>query len=198
MIAEVRLPAGIKMQGSVRGVPFGAGRPVVPDLSSKAFKARAEIVRERGRPTIFRDGDELWHACEEFFTWCDENPWKEQKVQFSASHGKWAMTTVDKPRPYTQNGLCTYIGIPVSTWRNWRTHEKFASVVSLVEQTMYAQKFEGASTGFFNANIIARDLGLAEKTELEVPDGIKPDNIDPSKLTTDQLMALRNARVDKD
>ena len=29
------------------------------------------------------------------------------------------------------------------------------------------QKFEGASAGLLNANIIARDLGLSDKTELE-------------------------------
>jgi hypothetical protein len=33
---------------------------------------------------------------------------------------------------------------------------------------MYAQKFEGAASGAFNANIIARDLGLADKTEMKV------------------------------
>lgn len=32
---------------------------------------------------------------------------------------------------------------------------------------MYAQKFEGASVGAFNANIIARDLGLIDKKEVE-------------------------------
>lgn len=188
-----KLPAGIELKGSVVGVPFGAGRPTAPDPSSKAFQARAEIARAQGaspgRPTIFYDGDELWNACVEFFTWCDDNPWLEQKVQFSSSHGKWAKTDVNKPRPYTQNALCAYIGIPVSTWRNWRNSEKFAPVVELAEQVMYTQKFEGASAGFFNANIIARDLGLADKTEVSGVDGAPIEQV-TSEMTPAQAAEL--------
>jgi hypothetical protein len=33
---------------------------------------------------------------------------------------------------------------------------------------MFAQKFEGAAVGAFNSNIIARDLGLIDRTELKV------------------------------
>ena len=37
----------------------------------------------------------------------------------------------------------------------------------------YQQKFEGATTGKFNANIIARDLGLVDKQKLTVSDDSK-------------------------
>ena len=30
---------------------------------------------------------------------------------------------------------------------------------------MYSDKYEGAAVGIYNPNIIARDLGLADKTE---------------------------------
>jgi len=42
--------------------------------------------------------------------------------------------------------------------------EGWAEAVELVEQAIYNQKFEYAAAGLMNATIIARDLGLAEKT----------------------------------
>ena len=44
-----------------------------------------------------------------------------------------------------------------------QTYE-FSSVITRIRETIYQQKFEGAAVGAFNANIIARDLGLADKT----------------------------------
>lgn len=44
-------------------------------------------------------------------------------------------------------------------------YTEFISVIRAITQEMYANKFEGAAVGIYNANIIARDLGLAEKTD---------------------------------
>lgn len=43
----------------------------------------------------------------------------------------------------------------------------FSDVIRAISNIMYANKFEGAAVGAFNANIISRDLGLAEKTSNE-------------------------------
>lgn len=56
---------------------------------------------------------------------------------------------------------------------DYRTNEKgkyddFSEVIRVISNIMYAQKFEGASVGVFNANIIARDLGLKDSTETNV------------------------------
>ncbi len=40
-----------------------------------------------------------------------------------------------------------------------------------VDEIIRTQKFQGASADLLNANIIARDLGLADKTELTGKDG---------------------------
>lgn len=166
----VQLPPGIKIPPSAAGIPYGAGRPIRPDPSKTFYNALAEIAREQkataGRPTIFKNADELEHACLEYFQWVEDNPLLEQKVQFSAKQAMWAKTDATKKRPYTQGALCIYLGIPQSTWISWRTMDEFKSVVKRTEERIYHQKFEGASAGFFNANIIARDLGLADKQEI--------------------------------
>jgi hypothetical protein len=38
-------------------------------------------------------------------------------------------------------------------------------VITRIDKYIYNQKFEGAAAGFLNPNIIARDLGLADKTD---------------------------------
>lgn len=49
--------------------------------------------------------------------------------------------------------------------------EGFGSVTTRAEEIIRRQKFEGAAAEFLNANIIARDLGLADKSELTGKDG---------------------------
>lgn len=172
----VQLPPGMNIPtASTVGVPYGQGRPIRPDPSPKDYLARSEIAREQkskpGRPTIFKDADELRHACLEYFQWVDDNPFLEQQVQFSAKQAAWAKTDKTKKRPYTQGGLCYYLAIPQRTWIDWRKSEQFGEVVSIIDDAIRRQKFEGAASGFFNVNIIARDLGLADKQEITGANG---------------------------
>ena len=44
-------------------------------------------------------------------------------------------------------------------------YAEFSDVIRAIGKIMYANKFEGAAVGAFNANIISRDLGLAERTD---------------------------------
>jgi hypothetical protein len=45
-------------------------------------------------------------------------------------------------------------------------YKGFSQVITKIEKVIYNQKFTGAAAGFLNPNIIARDLGLAEKKEV--------------------------------
>lgn len=46
----------------------------------------------------------------------------------------------------------------------WGKAKDFSSVITRVAEIVYNQKFSGAA-GFFKANIISRDLGLAERSD---------------------------------
>ncbi|WP_290688531.1 terminase small subunit [Haematobacter sp. UBA3484] len=46
-----------------------------------------------------------------------------------------------------------------------------SEVITRVEQIIRTQKFEGAAADLLNPNIIARELGLADKTEMSGPEG---------------------------
>lgn len=171
----VKLPSGIQITASAQGLKYGQGRPILPDPESAAYKARAEIARAQGsgagRPTIFADAGELKHACTEYFKWVDQNPLYEDKATYDGKRGKWEHAELAKKRPYTQGALCFYLGIPALTWISWRQNDKFKDVVAEAESIIYHQKFEGAAAGFFKENIIARDLGLADKQEVTGTNG---------------------------
>ena len=134
-------------------------------VGNQFWKARSS----HGRSPIFANPDELWEACVEYFEWVDENPLLEQKAtQFQ---GAFVKDNVAKMRAMTISGLCLFLDIDQSTWENYREKEDFFRVTKQAEQIIYNQKFQGAAADLLNANIIARDLGLADKNEQSGPNG---------------------------
>lgn len=74
-------------------------------------------------------------------------------------------------RAMTIFGLCGFLDISKTCWDEYKVREGFGSVTTRAEEIIRRQKFEGAAAEFLNANIIARDLGLADKSELTGKDG---------------------------
>ena len=116
--------------------------------------------RALGAPRKFETPEALAEAVAEYFEHVDDNP-----LEVGAS-GK-------RMRAATLAGLCQFIGITTQAWGLWRGEGEHSrpdlfSVMALAEDAMREQKFTGAAAGLLNANIIARDLGLAEKREEQV------------------------------
>lgn len=122
-----------------------------------------------GRKPIFPDPETLWEACCEYFDWVEQNPLLE--AQAFAYQGDVKLQELPKMRAMTLSGLCIFLDIDRTTWAEYRAREGFSLITTRVEEVVRTQKFEGASAGLLNANIIARDLGLADKSELSGPDG---------------------------
>lgn len=127
------------------------------------WKARTR----HGRHGKFASADELRSACEEYFEWNESNPLYEDKVSFY--QGVPSHEMVEKMRVMTQEALSLFIGINVSTWREWKANKDhdFAEVIQWAESVIWQQKFSGASADLLNANIISRDLGLADKKDVQ-------------------------------
>lgn len=112
---------------------------------------------------------QLWADASEYFQWIADHPLQAQEVFHHKGH--ITKTMVSKARPMTLMGLCSFLGITLNTYKSAVAQVGFDEVRDLIDQVIYTQKFEGAAAGFFNASIINRDLGLAEKTELSGPGG---------------------------
>jgi hypothetical protein len=110
--------------------------------------------------------EELWEGAVNYFQWCNDNPWiKKDWV------GKDAME-VDREvqRPYSISGLCIFLNISDDTFQNYckvEGYETYFGICAHIKKTIDTQHFEGGMVGAFNANIVTRKLGLAEKQEIE-------------------------------
>ncbi|RVG08547.1 DNA-packaging protein [Sinorhizobium meliloti] len=129
------------------------------------WKARSS----HGRAPIFASPDDLWTAACEYFEWVEENPLYEDKL--TSYQGINTHEPVAKMRAMTISGLCIFLDIARSTWDEYRANKDFSGICTRVEEIIRTQKFEGASADMLNPSIIARDLGLADKSEITGRDG---------------------------
>lgn len=133
------------------------------------WKARS---RHGIKPTFPVEGgaEMLLEACQDYFQWATDNPLKEAKL--TTFEGISNIEELPKLQAFTQLGLCIFIDIATTTWRDWRRdREDLLPVITWAEGIIMHQKFVAAAAGLLNANIISRDLGLADKHELSGPGG---------------------------
>lgn len=128
-----------------------------------------EARSRHGRKPLFDSPEQLKEMCFDYFQWVEDNPLYETK----AFHYQGAIIKEELPkmRAMTINGLCIFLGCTLQTWTEYRAKEDFSDVVKYVEKVIYDQKFSGAAADLLNANIIARDLGLADRKDLTSTDG---------------------------
>ena len=144
-----------------------------------------KLRSKHGRDKIFETPDLLWEAACEYFEHTDERKWVKKD---------WVGKNADKVEresqtPYTIGGLCLYLDCSREWWTKFRAEkrEDFLPIVTRIDEIIYTQKFEGAAVGAFNANIIARDLGLKEQSDVNLNDNRKvvgemfPDELDKTE-----------------
>lgn len=131
--------------------------------------------------------EELWIGAMAYFDWCDSHPWKRKEpIKSGEKVGK--IINIPTQRPYSIEGLCNHLDISVETFNNYSKasgYETYFGVCSRIRQTIDNQHFEGGMVGSFNANIVTRKLGLADKRELTGKDG------NPIEIVSDPLQKLR-------
>lgn len=136
-----------------------------------------EVRSKHGRDKLFKTPELMWEAATEYFQWCIDNPLKKmESVKSYKETGK--IIAIPISRPFTWEGLCGYLDCNLAYFRTFKSQmqekdKDFNTVLTRIEQTIYRQKFEGASVGIFNHNIIARDLGLADKQENKVEGNVQ-------------------------
>lgn len=123
-----------------------------------------KLRSKHGRDKIFATPDVLLEACNDYFEVTDKRVWN--KIEYKGSD----VIKVEIPTsvPYTLTGLCIFLGVNSQYFGDFKKtcSEDFSLVIRNIEEIIYTQKFEGAAVGAYNANIIARDLGLSDKQDL--------------------------------
>lgn len=158
-------------------------------LGNQFWKARSK----HGRDKIFKTPDQLWDAACEYFQWVEDNPLVEDKV--FTFQGEAFHEPVQKMRAMTIEGLCLFLHVNSEYFNKFVKNidteseegQDFCRVITTIKETIRTQKFAGAAAEMLNPNIIARDLGLADKKDLSSTDGtmtptrIERRIIDPKK-----------------
>jgi hypothetical protein len=124
--------------------------------------------------------DALWDEAIEYFKWIDDNP-----IKANQNLGTRNVNEVKFKRPYTLIGFCLFADISTDTFYSYKKNKDFIAITHKIENIIYNQKFEGATIGIFKEQIIIRELGLKEQSEIEE---IKKDY---SKLSYKELYKLK-------
>ena len=137
-----------------------------------------KLRSKHGRDKLFATPELLWEAACEYFQWCEDHPLYE--TTGFAYQGVVTKEVFPKMRAMTLSQLCFYLHCNEAYFRTFKRQlpegeKDFNTVIHDIEKTIYDQKFQGASADLLNANIIARDLGLKERTDMTSDD--EPINI---------------------
>lgn len=141
---------------------------------------------KHGRDRLFDTPEDLWKGALEYFRHVDKNPFfmaeqvKQPGKGYVDSEGEYVapeyIISLPKLKPYTLKGLCLFLHCNVGYFSDFKKSLSgkedqksldFSEVIRAIEETVYNQKFSGAAAGFFNSNLIARELGLVDKTEVK-------------------------------
>ena len=135
---------------------------------NRFWEARAK----HGRDKIFATPPLMMEAACEYFNWVEENPLNKPIIYQGFASEK----PEELMRAMTIKGLCIFWGVNSSYLSEFVNNldstndvdKDFSRVINTIKEIISTQKFEGASAGLLNPNIIARDLGLTDKKDIEI------------------------------
>jgi hypothetical protein len=148
--------------------------------NNQYWKLRAK----HGRSKIFATPADLWNAACEYFEYANSKVWKRK--EYIGQQGK--EVTKEYITPFTKQALSLFLGVSERYFYEFKKtcNNDFLEVIFKMEDIIFLQKLEGASIGFFNGNIIARDLQLKEQIDTSVNDA--NNKLPPITITGMQIL----------
>lgn len=124
-----------------------------------------KLRSKHGRNRIIKEPDVLSMAADEYFQWCIDNPILEE--DFMNCAGKPTKVIKNHPRAFKKNELARFCHF--ARWESisqLKDIKGFLDVITCIEGVIADQKYTYAVVGMFNSNIVARDLGLKDNTDI--------------------------------
>lgn len=126
-----------------------------------------KAISRLGAPRKYETPEDLAADILEYFKSIESDA-LEEDVLFH-SNGIVTRDVKRHPRAMTLGSLFLHLGIDITVWLAWKKERPdLSNVLAQTEHAIREQKFEGAAAGLFNANIIARDLGLRDNVSNEI------------------------------
>jgi len=134
------------------------------------------------KPMFYGSPQELFEAAKTYFRLCDQNPFYKSEQNKSKSESSEEVEVgdhiipkdqlIDIPvrRIYTRSGFALSIGLTeaaifLNPEKRYKERPDLIPIIAWIAEVIDTEQFEGAATGFYNAGIIQRKLGLSEKVE---------------------------------
>ena len=127
--------------------------------------------RKLGRPKKLSSPKKLWELFCDYYDLVKNNPaTKEDFIRGGEHAGSKIRLQLEKPLTWAGFESMLRDRDVIAKMEDYKANKDnrytdFAEVIARIEQKMWDDKFTGASVGIYNANIIARDLGLSDKSE---------------------------------
>ena len=155
--------------------------------------------------------EQLEKEINNYFNYIDQNPFIKKKVRIW--NGKEETNLEYLPRPYTLEGLYTYLKITKQTFHNYLNEPEYFDLLTHVRNRIDANKLEGGLSNLFHGNLAAMSLGLKNQDEIRQNNTLI--NIDPSiakgllesfankygtipvQSTTDKIEAVKQPEIDQ-
>jgi len=136
--------------------------------------------------------EDLWNDALEYFMWCEANPiYKEEVIKQTG-----AVVATQYPRPFNLPALCLHCGITVQYINDIARNSAagdYHLVAQKILQVIYAQNFEYAMVGIFNANMSIRKLDLGR----DVDGGNGATTVHIEVIKPDDMPKLSNSEFEK-
>ena len=131
------------------------------------WECRAKV----GAPKKIPTPDIMWELACKYFQMVDEMPSEKQDF-IRGGETAGTIVVLESIQPYTMSGFEDYLAENdivaklddyISNKDN--RYSEFTAIITRIRNIMFDQKFRGAAVGAFKENIIARELGLTDKSE---------------------------------
>ena len=124
-----------------------------------------------GRPNKITSPDELWQLFCEYVDHAKNNPM--YRVEYVGKEGREEFKPLSVP--ITCEGFECYLADKdiiqdlgdYASNKNGR-YKRFSTIITRIRKNCFVNNFNGAAVGLFSPNLIARKLGLTDKTETTI------------------------------
>ena len=118
-----------------------------------------------GRPRAFDNVEEFEEKTKQYIEWVKNTP--VEKTITANFHGEIIYRKVPHCRPMTQYGWASFLGIGLSTLKDYSKKQEFSAIFEYFQSCMTSWNIDGATSGDLNATLVARIESLADNQKTE-------------------------------
>jgi hypothetical protein len=121
-----------------------------------------------GKNKYIETPEKLWELFEAYVLNEKQNPM--YKTDYVGKDGRAELTPLETPITFEgfecyleDKGIISHLSDYSANKDN--KYSEYSTIITRIKRNCFVHNFKGASVGLFNANIIAKKLGLSEKVE---------------------------------